>query len=151
MPAGVMYNGLLYGDYTRVSGMTRADAAAWRRFEDRRRTAAKQPARLETEAPANIVTNCVPNAAMPVTTTASDGCRKPCGAGLTQFKEWWFERMVDIRVGDVTLRGMPLFLRGDTLRVVCDAHSYFIPLSRIDYIRTPNGLAQCGGGGEGDE
>lgn len=38
------------------------------------------------------------------------------------------------------LTGTPIFMHEDTLRVVNDTYSYFIPMDNVDYIRTPDGL-----------
>ena len=64
--------------------------------------------------------------------------RKP--KGLLRYKKWWFYRRVSICVNGTLLCGTPICLRDNTLRVVNNAYSYFIPLKRIDYIRTPDGL-----------
>ncbi len=62
------------------------------------------------------------------------------GAGYLQYQDWWFLREVDIAVCGHVLTGTPIFLHSDTLRVVNNHNSYFVPLGRIDYIRSNDGL-----------
>lgn len=64
----------------------------------------------------------------------------PFGKGLLQYQKWWYLNPVDVRVNGETVSGIPIFLQENTLRVVNDAYSYFIPLENVDYIRTRNGL-----------
>lgn len=65
--------------------------------------------------------------------------------GLNCFKKWWFRRSADIYVNGNAITGIPIFLHEDTLRVINDAYSYFIPLHKVDYIRTNDGLGNmCG-------
>lgn len=105
-----------------------------RRYAENRPETARQTASLPAEA------GCAERAPETVQPQAR---RINGGEGLLAYRKWWFERPVDVRVGGETLSGMPLFLRDGTLRVVGDKYSYFIPLERIDYIRTPDGLDQC--------
>lgn len=64
------------------------------------------------------------------------------GEGLLYFQKWWFlNNDIDISVGGKLLRGTPIFLRENTLRMVSDDHSYFIPLRHVEYIRTPHGMS----------
>lgn len=60
--------------------------------------------------------------------------------GLLQYEKWWYLREVDISVRGEMLTGIPIFVKQDTLRVINGPFSYFIPMARIDYIRTPDGL-----------
>lgn len=65
----------------------------------------------------------------------------PCG--LLCFREWWDLIEVGICVGGNLISGIPIFIEENTLRVVDKDHSYFIPLGKVDYIRTNDGL--CAG------
>ena len=65
------------------------------------------------------------------------------GSGLFYYQKWWKYEKVDISVNGELLTGTPIFTEADTLRVVNDQHSYFIPVKNIDYIRTPDGLEAC--------
>lgn len=60
--------------------------------------------------------------------------------GLLYYKKWWYLREVDLSVRGELLTGIPIYFQQDTLRVVNDAFSYFIPMAHVDYIRTPDGL-----------
>ena len=60
--------------------------------------------------------------------------------GLLAYKKWWFRRQVGICVRGKLLCGMPVYLCENTLRVINQAHSYFIPLANVDYIQTADGL-----------
>lgn len=62
------------------------------------------------------------------------------GRGLYNYRKWWERREVDIFVCGKLLSGIPIFTNADTLRVVNRDYSYFIPLEKVDYIRTPDGL-----------
>lgn len=62
------------------------------------------------------------------------------GRGLLYYKKWWEKNVVNIFVGGTAIIGTPIFVNQNTLRVVNDSHSYFIPLEKIDYIRTDDGL-----------
>lgn len=62
------------------------------------------------------------------------------GRGLYRYRKWWELNEVDIRVCGDLLTGTPIFTDCNTLRVVNDAYSYFIPLEKVDYIRTNDGL-----------
>lgn len=61
-------------------------------------------------------------------------------SGLKQYKKWWFRRKVDISVNGDMVTGTPVFIKENTLRVIGNLNSYFIPLHKIDYIRTDDGL-----------
>ena len=60
--------------------------------------------------------------------------------GLLCYKKWWFLRDVDISVGRDLLSGIPMCLQEDTLRVMNDTYSYFIPMGNVNYIRSCDGL-----------
>lgn len=60
--------------------------------------------------------------------------------GLLQYKKWWFLRPVDINVGGEMLYGTPIFIKNGTIRLANESDSFFIPLSKVDYIRTCDGL-----------
>ena len=60
--------------------------------------------------------------------------------GLLHYRKWWERDQVDISVCGVLISGTPIFVEEDTLRVVNSKYSYFIPLEKIDYIRTSDGL-----------
>lgn len=62
------------------------------------------------------------------------------GRGLYRYRKWWKLSEVDIRVCGDLLTGTPIFTDSNTLRVVNDVYSYFIPLEKVDYIRTRDGL-----------
>lgn len=65
------------------------------------------------------------------------------GRGLLHYKKWWERSEADIFVNGNILTGIPIFTDKNTLRVVNSAYSYFIPLEKIDYIRTTDGLEAC--------
>ena len=60
--------------------------------------------------------------------------------GLLSYQKWWENRNVEISVNGKLFQGIPVFLRDNTLRVVNEKYSYIIPMHKIDYIRTPDGL-----------
>lgn len=62
------------------------------------------------------------------------------GRGLFHYKEWWFRHKIEISVNGKLISGIPIFTDHNTLRVVNEQHSYFIPIEKIDYIRTSDGL-----------
>lgn len=62
--------------------------------------------------------------------------------GLLHYKKWWELTEVDVIVNGHMVTGVPVFTHNNTLRVVNDKHSYFIPLEKVDYIRTDDGLKQ---------
>lgn len=62
------------------------------------------------------------------------------GRGLFHYQEWWFRNQIDICVNGKLISGIPIFADHNTIRVVNEKHSYFIPVEKIDYIRTPDGL-----------
>lgn len=70
----------------------------------------------------------------------SKGSDNPELSGLLHFREWWELVEVNICVGGKLISGIPIFMEEDTLRVVDRNHSYFIPLRKVDYIRTNDGL-----------
>ena len=74
-------------------------------------------------------------------------CRPACAergglhsCGLLHYKKWWERKVVDILAGGQKITGIPIFIEKNTIRLVNHAHSYFIPLEKIDYIRTNDGL-----------
>lgn len=62
------------------------------------------------------------------------------GRGLYYYRKWWELSEVDLFVNGDLLTGIPIFTDDNTLRVVSGKYSYFIPLEKIDYIRTADGL-----------
>lgn len=62
------------------------------------------------------------------------------GRGLFHYKDWWFRNKIEISVNGKLICGIPIFTDHNTLRVVNEKHSYFIPIEKIDYIRTSDGL-----------
>ena len=62
------------------------------------------------------------------------------GRGLFFYKKWWELSEVDIFVNGEMISGIPIFSDKNTLRVVNGAYSYFVPMEKIDYIRTTDGL-----------
>jgi len=72
----------------------------------------------------------------------------PCGGreglfGLLHYRKWWERNEVDISICGKLVSGTPIFIEENTVRVVNCKYSYFIPLEKIDYIRTTDGL--CSG------
>ena len=69
-------------------------------------------------------------------------CRE-CAAlyGLLHYRKWWEHSPVDISVCGKIISGTPIFIEENTLRVVNSKHSYFIPLEKVDFIRTADGLS----------
>ena len=65
----------------------------------------------------------------------------PC-QGLLYYQKWWFRSKVDISVNGEKFHGTPIFLHDNTIRLVNDDYSYFVPLAKVDYIRTTDGLKQ---------
>ena len=63
------------------------------------------------------------------------------GDGLLFFRRWWERSHADLAVGGKLISGVPIFAEAGTLRVVSQRYSYFIPLEKIDYIRTADGLS----------
>ena len=63
--------------------------------------------------------------------------------GLLRYRKWWELNEVAISVCGKLIAGTPIFVEEDALRLVNSRHSYFIPLDKIDYIRTTDGL--CAG------
>ena len=63
--------------------------------------------------------------------------------GLLHYRQWWERNEADISICGKLVSGTPIFLEENTLRVVNCKYSYFIPLEKIDYIRTTDGL--CSG------
>jgi len=62
------------------------------------------------------------------------------GRGLFHYQQWWFRNQIDICVNGDLISGIPIFADHNTIRLVNEKHSYFIPVEKIDYIRTPDGL-----------
>lgn len=65
------------------------------------------------------------------------------GRGLFHYSKWWERSEVDIFVNGNILTGIPILTDKNTLRVINGSHSYFIPLEKVDYIRTTDGLESC--------
>ena len=73
--------------------------------------------------------------------TPGTRCREcACIFGLLHYRQWWERSEVDISVCGKLISGTPIFIEENTLRVVNRSHSYFVPLEKIDYIRTTDGL-----------
>ena len=71
-------------------------------------------------------------------------CRECAGLyGLLHYRKWWERNEVDISVCGKLISGTPIFIEENTLRVVNRQYSYFIPMEKIDFIRTTDGL--CSG------
>lgn len=62
------------------------------------------------------------------------------GRGLLHYRKWWELSDVDIFINGDKITGIPIFAEKNTLRVINDGYSYFIPLEKVDYIRTTDGL-----------
>jgi len=60
--------------------------------------------------------------------------------GLLHYRKWWERNEIDLSVCGKLITGTPIFVEEDTLRVINSKYSYFIPLEKIDYIRTTDGL-----------
>ena len=60
--------------------------------------------------------------------------------GLLHYRKWWERSEIDLSVCGRLITGIPIFVEENTLRVVNSRYSYFIPLEKIDYIRTTDGL-----------
>ena len=60
--------------------------------------------------------------------------------GLLRYRKWWELNEVVISVCGTALSGTPIFVEEDALRLINNRHSYFIPLDKIDYICTTDGL-----------
>jgi len=60
--------------------------------------------------------------------------------GLLHYRKWWEQNEVDICVCGKLISGIPIFIEENTLRLINSRHSYFVPLEKIDYIRTTDGL-----------
>jgi len=68
-------------------------------------------------------------------------CRECAGLyGLLHYRKWWERNPVDISVCGRFISGTPIFIEENTLRVINSQYSYFVPLEKIDYIRTTDGL-----------
>ncbi|MCL1951196.1 MAG: hypothetical protein FWF60_00060 [Oscillospiraceae bacterium] len=71
---------------------------------------------------------------------AAPGCGCAGLFGLLHYRQWWERSEVDISICGKLVSGTPIFVEENTLRVVNSKYSYFIPLEKIDYIRTADGL-----------
>lgn len=60
--------------------------------------------------------------------------------GLLHFKEWWELVGVNICVNGEQISGIPMSITENAIRVIDNDYSYFIPLEKVDYIRTNDGL-----------
>ena len=67
----------------------------------------------------------------------------PCGEGLLYYQKFWYLNEVEICVKGELLYGTALEFHQNTLRLINDTHSYYIPLRQVDYIRTGDGLKTC--------
>lgn len=92
---------------------------------------------MSRKVPENIAKNIVNNTAHTQNTEQADGC------GLLHFRKWWERNKVDISVNHELITGTPVFTEKNTLRVINKQYSYFIPLEKVDYIRTSDGLDSC--------
>lgn len=107
--------------------------------------AAKEP-QTDTagKAEAPMVSEAAGEAEAPPVSETDDGSaepeEEPSDRGLLYFRKWWELSKADISVGGELLTGIPVFISGDSLRLVNDNYSYFIPLEKIEYIRTTDGL-----------
>ena len=64
----------------------------------------------------------------------------PNGGGLLCYQGHWYLSEVDVKVQNELLSGTPIALKGNTLCLINKGHRYFVPLHKIDYIRTLEGL-----------
>lgn len=78
-----------------------------------------------------------------VDTANIESCNQANNSGLLHFRKWWERVEVDVSVYGNLITGIPIFIEENTLRLVNDNHSYFIPLEKVDYIRTTDGLSSC--------
>ncbi|MCL2811513.1 MAG: hypothetical protein FWD25_06440 [Clostridia bacterium] len=62
------------------------------------------------------------------------------GQGLLCYQNHWYLRDADVKVRNELLCGIPIGLKGNTLCLINKEFRYFIPLNRVDYIRTAEGL-----------
>lgn len=60
--------------------------------------------------------------------------------GLLEYKKWWWLRPVEVSIYGEILNGTPIFIRNGTIRLINENDSYFIPLNKITYIKTVDGL-----------
>ena len=67
----------------------------------------------------------------------------PRGQGLLYYQKFWHLSEVEISVRGELLHGTALEFHQNTLRLINDTHSYYIPLRQVDYIRTDDGLKTC--------
>lgn len=69
-----------------------------------------------------------------------DDCVKPNGEGLLYYQKFWYLSEVEISIRGELLHGTTLEFHENTIRLVNKKHSYYIPLHKVDYIRTSDGL-----------
>lgn len=69
-----------------------------------------------------------------------DDCANPYGEGLLYYQKFWYLNDVEISVRGEILCGTTLEFHENTLRLISDTHSYYIPLRQVDYIKTSDGL-----------
>lgn len=62
------------------------------------------------------------------------------GGGLLRYQKHWYLCRSEVKVGDELLSGTPIGFKDNTLCLINKEHRYFIPLRKVDYIRTPEGL-----------
>ena len=59
--------------------------------------------------------------------------------GLMRFEKWWYRRSVEVRAGGETILGTPIIIEGGVMRLINEGYSYFVPLGKVDFIRTRDG------------
>lgn len=69
-----------------------------------------------------------------------DDCTNSDGEGLLYYQRFWYLCDVSISVRGELLSGIPMDMHENTLRLINEQYSYFIPIHQVDYIRTPDGL-----------
>ena len=71
---------------------------------------------------------------------ASDQNVDAHGQGLLCYQHHWYLNDADVKVQGELLSGIPIGLKGNTLCLINKEYRYFIPLGRVEYIRTAEGL-----------
>lgn len=74
------------------------------------------------------------------TSAGGAGINQAFRYGLLHYRKWWERVEAEILVNGKLITGIPIFIEENTLRVINKDHSYFIPLEKVDYIRTNDGL-----------
>jgi len=73
--------------------------------------------------------------------TPKSRCHSCAGLyGLLHYRKWWERNEVDVSVCGKLISGTPIFIEENTLRLINSKYSYFVPLEKIDFIRTTDGL-----------